>query len=1178
MISEDIEKRVLVLDGALGTMVQSYGLTEADFRGDRFADWGVELSGCNDILTLTRPDVIAEIHRLYLEAGADIITTDTFNANAVSLSDYALESMVHEINMSAAQLAAECVRKYANGRRCYVAGSIGPTNKTLSLSPDVERPSYRNIDFDTLESAYMTQIEGLLDGGCDLLLVETVFDLLNAKAAVSAAGKVMTARGVKVPVMVSASPTDESGRLLSGHTIEAFCALFSNMDGIFSLGLNCSFGAEKMLPLLERLSKEAPCAVSVHPNAGLPDGFGGYSHDHTAMCGYVEPMLAKGLVNIIGGCCGTTPRHIASIRALADKATPRAIPDRSHRTIVCGLEALEVSPQINFVNIGERANVAGSAKFARLIREGNFTEALEVAKAQVAEGAQVIDVCMDDAMIDGAAAMKEFLLLVASEPDVARVPLMIDSSSWKVIETGMKCAGGKSLVNSISLKEGEETFLKRSRAIRAMGCAAVVMLFDEQGQADTFQRKKEVAERAYRLLTKDGFPPEDIIFDPNVLTVATGMPEHDRYALDFIECCRYIKEKLPYARISGGVSNLSFAFRGNNKVREAMHSVFLYHAIKAGLDMAIVNAAKLPLYEEIDPTLLKAVEDVILYRDPEASERLLELASHIKNESLADSGTKQVKPDEQWRGGEVEERLAHALLHGVSAYVENDVNEALAKYGTALGVIEGPLMAGMTRVGELFGEGKMFLPQVVKSARVMKEAVAVLEPHMMTNDKQSSRNRVVLATVKGDVHDIGKNIVSVVLSCNGYEVIDLGVMVPAEKIVDTAIETKASAVVLSGLITPSLDEMGKVIALARERGLRIPFMIGGATTSELHTAVKLSPLYDGVVVRTGDASSCAATLTELLGENGADASSRIKERQKRSREEYLNTEVSEKILTDEEARAAAPVIDHSLSKAPATLGAVVYDNVDIKSLVPLINWTTYFAAWQLKGRYPEIFSHPQKGEEARRLYEDSLDMLETMSRMNTPRLRAVAEIARAERSGDDITVTTDKGSRLLTLGRQHHLTRSGVCRSLSDYISPEGGFVGLFALTAGVDADKLTAQYRDKGDDYHALMASLLCDRLAEAFAEWLHYQIRSRQWGYAPNEKMEPERLLRGDYQGIRPAFGYPSCPDHASKKGLFELLDVEKRIGVTLTESFMMNPPSSISGLMFDHPDAVYFEIKKR
>ncbi len=1157
-----------MLDGALGTMIQSYGLSENDFRGERFADRSVELAGCNDLLTLTRPDLITEIHRRYLEAGADIITTDSFNANAVSLADYGLEELVYEINRQAARLARRAVDDSGLSAR-YVAGSVGPTGKAASLSPDVERPSFRNVTFRQLEQAYMTQIEGLADGGCDIVLIETIFDLLNAKAAVSAYDKVMRRRGQRLPLMLSASVTDEAGRLLSGHTVEAFCHTFAHTEGLLSMGLNCSFGAEKMAPLLRCMSSIVPCALSAHPNAGLPDGFGRYGHTPHIMCECMGPLLTEGVLNIVGGCCGTTPEHIKELCALAERAVVRSVPQPDRRSVIAGWEPLTVSPEINFVNIGERANVAGSAKFARLIREGAFAEAVEVARSQVASGAQVLDICMDDAMIDGPEAMREFLLLLSSEPDVARVPFMIDSSSWETVVAGMECVGGKPIVNSISLKEGEELFLEHARRIRTMCCAAVVMLFDERGQADTYERKIEVAERSYRLLTADGFPAEDIIFDPNVLTVATGMTEHDRYALDFIRCLRYIKEKLPYARTSGGVSNLSFAFRGNNKVREAMHSVFLYHAIRAGLDMAIVNAAQLPLYEEIDPELSRAVEDVVLCSDEGASERLLELASRIKGQAVENKTERHA--EEAWRDGSVEERLSYALSHGITSHIENDVMEALGKLGSPLAVIEGPMMEGMTRVGRLFGEGKMFLPQVVKSARVMKAAVGYLEPYIKAEEKSGSdRNSVVVATVRGDVHDIGKNIVSVVLSCNGYDIIDLGVMVPAEKIVDTAIDTGASAIGLSGLITPSLDEMGKVIRMAAERGLHIPIMVGGATTSYIHTAVMLAPLYESCVVRTADASSCSATLTELLSDRGSEAVERIRDEQQRLRDDYEASKSP--ALSPEEARRLAPVLDMSLLSKPAVEGAVLYDDIPFDEVAGLINWTTYFAAWQFKGRYPAIFDHPEKGVEARRLYDDTLHVLGRMKREGVPYLKAVASIMQCRSDGDDIIVN---GARLV-LGRQNRPGSSGFCRSLADFVAPEGGYVGLFALSAGLGAEAMIAEYEAEGDGYNAMIVRLLCDRLAEALAEWLHYRVRTRQWGYSPDEPFDAEALLRGAYRGIRPAFGYPSCPDHTAKRVLFDLLDVERLTGITLTESCMMNPPSSISGMMFDHPDACYFEIR--
>lgn len=1179
-IRECLRQRILVLDGAMGTMVQRLSLEEADFRGDRFAGSLTPLKGCNDVLVLTRPEAVAAVHRAYLEAGADIVSTNTFNANAISLADYGLAEAAYEINREGARLAREAADRFsAPGRPRFVAGSIGPTNRTASLSPDVNDPGARAVTFDELKAAYTVQAEGLIDGGADLLLIETVFDTLNAKAAVAAVQGVCDRRGVRVPVMLSGTVTDAAGRTLSGQTVDAFYVSLSHTRDLLSIGLNCAFGAEQLRPYLELLSAVAACPVSAHPNAGLPDGFGRYDQTPERMRDTMEDFMRAGLLNIAGGCCGTTPEHIRLLAEAAAKYPPRPIPAPAPVTCLSGLEVLRIVPEINFVNIGERANVAGSAKFARLIREDRYEEALSVAREQVDNGAQVVDVCMDDAMIDGAKAMTRFLNLAASEPDIARVPFMIDSSKWEVIEAGLKCVQGKAVVNSISLKEGEALFLERARTVRGYGAAAVVMLFDERGQADVYERKIEVAGRAYRLLVEDGFPPEDIIFDPNVLSVATGMEQHDRYGVDFIEACRWIKRNCPRAKVSGGISNLSFAFRGNNPVREAMHSVFLYHAIRAGLDMAIVNAGMLRVYEDIEPELLKLVEDVVLNRGGNATERLVRYAQGLKGEDASDTA----RPAERsaWREGSVDERLAHALLRGVTDHVEEDTLEAYRAMGSPLAVIEGPLMAGMDRVGELFGAGKMFLPQVVKSARVMKKAVGVLTPYI-EQAKQAgtmrSAGRVVIATVKGDVHDIGKNIVSVVLSCNGFQVVDLGVMTPAGEIVDKARKTGADIVMLSGLITPSLDEMAHVVREMERAGLKVPVMVGGATTSPLHTAVKLAPLYSAVVAQTRDASACVRVAADLLSpERHGETVRTVRAEQERLRKKYAEEESRRTLLSPEEARRNRAVLSFDGISAPLKPGCHVLRDIDLNEVARLINWTPFFGAWELKGRYPDILSHPEKGEEARKLFDDARTMLRRVIEGRLLEARAVVGLYPARSEDEEIVV--DGRWRFFVDRNRRKKEDGSPNRSLADFIAPAGSgvtdYIGAFAATAGIGADELAAKYRAAGDDYSAILVKLLADRLAEALAEWLHYKVRTEYWGYAPDEDMDPDRLLKGDYRGIRPAFGYPACPDHANKKTLFELMEVGERIGLRLTENHMMVPGASVSGLIFAHPEAKYLTV---
>ncbi len=1165
MINRDIKERILVLDGALGTMIQGYNLSQDDFHGERFYQWKIDLKGCNDILVFTQPAIIEEIHRLYLEAGADIITTNSFNANAISMAEYGLADQVYELNYTSALLARAAIEKGGFKGR-YVAGSVGPTGRAASISPVVEDAACRNITFEELTIAYREQIGGLIDGGVDIILIETAFDTLNAKAALAAHDMVCVQRERFVPVMLSGTITDSSGRTLSGQTVEAFYYSTMHSPYLLSIGLNCSFGAELIFDFLRRLEGVSANYVSVHPNAGLPDSFGNYTHTPEYMASIIEKMMQEGLLNIVGGCCGTTPDHIKAIAQLAKRYAPRVPHERDGVTTLTGLEPLRMTPSLGFINVGERANVAGSAKFARLIREKAYDEALSVVESQIESGASVIDICMDAPMIDAREAMQHFLRLVASEPDIARLPLMIDSSSWEVLECGLQSVQGKSIVNSISLKEGEEAFLRKAFTVQRYGAAVVVMLFDEQGQADSYDRKVEVATRAYRLLVDNGFAAEDIIFDPNVLTIATGMSEHDNYAVDFIEAVRYIKSNLPGAKVSGGVSNLSFSFRGNNIVREAMHSVFLYHAIGAGMDMAIVNAATLVIYEDIEPSLLKAVEDVVLNRDGGATERLIELASAIKAAKSEPGSAAHAPQTLEWREQEVDQRIAYWMVRGINEFVEVDINESLAKHGEAVKVIEGALMDGMKQVGELFSKGKMFLPQVVKSARVMKRAVDILSPHI-SGDISSSVGKVVIATVKGDVHDIGKNIVSIVLSCNGFEVIDLGVMVAPEAIIEAVLTHKPSILALSGLITPSLDEMATVIKAMEREGQTIPIFIGGATTSRLHTAVKLAPLYSCVVVNTPDASSCAKLTVEVTGSDAAGAVARVQEMQQQRRDSYYEGQQQSRQLSMEEARARGAQLDFSSISTPNMLGQKTL-SLPLDEVKPLIGWSQFFSAWEISGRIPAIFDHPEKGVEARKLYDDALSILEQMREVLD--IRATFGIYDARR--DDETITIIDGDRSLSLAMARKMDAAAkVNYSLADFIAPEGDYLGLMTLSV-CGSETLLERYKD--DAYSSLLVQTLCDRLAEAASEYLHYKIRSEYWGYS-SESLDVDMLLRGSYQGIRPAFGYPSLPDHSQKADVFRFMNVEGEIGATLTENYAMMPVSSICAMIFAAEGSCYFVI---
>ena len=1171
-LNDALQERILLLDGGFGTMVQRYGLSEADYRGERFRELPGQLRGCNDLLNLTRPDIIREIHTRYLQAGADLITTNSFNANAISLTDYGISDLAREIARAAASIARAAADEYTQrnpSKPRFVAGSMGPTNRTASMSADVSDPAAREVTFSQLAEAYGEQARGLVEGGADVLLIETVFDTLNAKAALYAVDRLGEELGRQLPVMVSGTLADASGRTLSGQTVEAFWVSVSHAR-LLSVGLNCAYGARQMLPYLERLAAVAEVRVSAHPNAGLPNVMGGYDETPEMFAADVEEYLRRGLLNIVGGCCGTTPEHIFELSKIVGRYAPRPLPAPRHETVLSGLEPLRIVPEANFINVGERTNVAGSARFARLIREHNYEEALSVARAQVEAGAQIVDVCMDDGLIDGVEAMRTFLNLMASEPEIARVPTMIDSSKWEVLRTGLEVTQGKSVVNSISLKEGEESFLRRAREIHRYGAAVVVMLFDERGQADTYERKIEVAARAYRLLTEAGFPPEDIIFDPNILAVATGIAEHDRYALDFIEAVRWIKAHLPYAKVSGGVSNLSFAFRGNNAVREAMHSVFLYHAIRAGMDMGIVNPQMLRLYDEIEPELLERVEDVILCRRPDASERLSEYAQQVHQTA----GQGQQAPDDAWRAEPLAERIAHALRKGITEHIEEDALEGLRTLGSPMAVIDTLLMPAMEQVGTLFGAGKMFLPQVVKSARVMKRAVAVLTPYIERSGEQPSAKagRVLIATVKGDVHDIGKNIVSVVMACNGYEIRDLGVMVEPSRIVDEAQAWPADCICLSGLITPSLDEMAHVCEELERRGLHIPVIIGGATTSELHTAVKIAPLYSGVVAHSLNASRNSLILSRLLGPDREAYAGEVKRRQEQLRAEYRRTEAARRLLPYAEVKRRALEEEPHRPVEPLYPGRMVFPDFDVADAAPYIDWNFFFPAWGLAGRYPAILDHPEKGAEARKLFDDAQALLHHIAEEHLLTLQAAVGIFPAHREGDNIVATDAKG-RNYRFAMLRNQTRGEQNRSLADFIAPEGDWLGCFAVTAGIGLKELTEKFRAAGDDYSAIMAKLLADRLTEAFAEVVHLFVRRRMWGYEGGEQPSPEEVIAGHYRGRRMAFGYPASPDHSLKREVFDLLAVERTTGMRLTENWMIDPGEALCGLLF--ADAEYFSV---
>ena len=1172
-IRHELEHRILLLDGGFGTMIQQYGLDEADYRGKEFAASEKLLRGCNDLLNLTRPETIREIHEKYLQAGSDVITSNTFNANSISLADYGLAAEAYRINRVGAAIAREAADAFTarNPQKPrFVGGSMGPTSHTLSMSADVDNPGARAFTFEQLSQAYYDQARGLMDGGVDLLMLETVFDALNAKAAIFAIESLFAERGMRLPVIVSGTLTS-SGRTLAGQTIEAFYTSVAHAEPL-AVSLNCSFGAKALLPYLERLAAVSEFRVAVYPNAGLPNVMGGYDETPAMFAADVEEYMRRGLVNLVGGCCGTTPLHIFELAKIVNNYAPRPLPQRRHVTCLSGLEQLRIVPEANFVNVGERTNVAGSAKFARLIREKNYEEALSVARAQVEAGAQIVDVCMDDGLIDGPEAMRDFLNLMGSEPEIAAVPVMIDSSKWEVLETGLRVVQGKSVVNSISLKE---EFLHRARLIRRYGAAAVVMLFDEQGQADTYARKIEVAQRAYKLLTDDGFPAEDIIFDPNILAVATGIEAHDAYARDFIEAVRWIKQNLPHAKISGGVSNLSFAFRGNNAVREAMHSVFLYHAIQAGMDMAIVNPQMLQIYSDIEPELLERVEDVILCRRADAAERLTEYASQFTKTAAT-----QTQHTDAWRSEPLGKRIEYAMLKGVADYIEQDALEGYRTLGSPLAVIDRLLMPAMEVVGNLFGQGKMFLPQVVKTARVMKKAVAVLTPYIEQGSEANAKSagKVLVATVKGDVHDIGKNIVAVVMACNGYTIRDLGVMVECPRIIDEAVAWGADAICLSGLITPSLEEMIHVCEELERRGLQIPVLIGGATTSDVHTAVKIAPTYSGPVIHADNASRNNKILGELLGPGREEYLARVREEQQTLRDQYRRREEIRTILPFGQVRKLRVPKPASEIAVPAHTGRLVFPDISIADVEPLIDWNFFFPAWGLKGRVPEIFENPEHGAEARKLYDDAQKMLARIREEKLLTLQGVAGIFAAVSRGDDIVVTGPKDKKyILPMLRSQAPVREAQARCLADFIADEKAgrtdYIGAFALTGGIGLKELTEKFRAEGDDYNAILSKLLADRLTEALCEWVHIFIRRQMWGYETGPALTPEQIIRSKYRGRRMAFGYPACPDHSLKREVFDLLAADKTTAMRLNDNYMITPEEALCGLFF--ADAEYFSV---
>lgn len=1187
-------KKILVIDGAMGTMIQRHKLTEKDFRGERFKNHHHDLKGNNDLLSITQPEIIKDIHRAYFEAGADIIETNTFNGTSISQADYHTEQLAYEINFEAARIAKEVAEEFNKknpDKPRFVAGALGPTNKTLSLSPNVNDPGYRAITFDEMTEAYYEQTRGLVDGGVDIILIETIFDTLNAKAAIVAVQKYLDEKGIELPLMISGTIVDQSGRTLSGQTVEAFCISVSHAKNILSVGLNCALGAKQMRPFVEDLSNASGKFLSVYPNAGLPNEMGGYDETPQTMATVLEDFLKSGFVNIVGGCCGTTPDHIKAISEIVKHHKPRIPHEQEPFLRLGGLEPVVLRPDSNFMNIGERTNVTGSKKFARLIKENKYDEALSVARDQVQGGAQVLDINMDEGMLDSEAAMTKFLNLLEAEPDIAKLPIMIDSSKWSVIEAGLKCLQGKGIVNSISLKEGEEIFKEHAKKVLSYGAAVIVMAFDEKGQADTFERKIEICKHAYDILTKEvGFLPQDIIFDPNILAIATGIEEHNNYAVDYLEATRWIKQNLPLAKVSGGVSNLSFSFRGNDTVREAMHSAFLFHSIKAGMDMGIVNAGQLEVYEEIPKDLLERVEDVILNRKPDATERLIEFAETIRKKDKAE------EKKEDWRNLSVEERLKYALIKGIVDHIDEDVEEVRLKYSQPLEIIEGPLMAGMNVVGDLFGAGKMFLPQVVKSARVMKKAVAILIPYIEAekekNQNTRERGKVLMATVKGDVHDIGKNIVGVVLGCNNYNVIDLGVMVHTEKILQTAIEEKVDIIGLSGLITPSLDEMVHVAKEMERRGMDLPLLIGGATTSRIHTAVKVAPNYSGAVIHVLDASRSVPVVSNLLNENEGERNKYVqsfKDEYEKVREDYSKKQSVKNIISLERARNNRLNIDWTKSqvKKPRKLGVTAINNYSLSKLRDYIDWTPFFMTWELKGKYPSIFEDKKVGDEAKKLFNDANKLLDKIINNNLLTANGVIGLFPANSIGvDDIEVYADESrsgvKRVLhTIRQQMQKSKDEPNIALADFIAPkESGvedYIGMFAVTAGIGIEKLSGNFEIEHDDYNSIMTKALADRFAEAFAEHLHELVRKEYWGYSSTENLSNVELLKEKYIGIRPAPGYPAQPDHTEKPIIFSLLDAEKNTDIKLTENMAMYPAASVSGLYFSHPEAKYFTVGK-
>lgn len=1177
---EILKKKIVVLDGAMGTSIQNYNLNEKDFRGDLLKDFHKDQKGNNDILSITKPEVIKEIHRSFLEAGSDIIETNSFNSTSISQEDYDLAHLVYDLNYHSAKIAREVADEFTAmnpDKPRFVAGSIGPTNKTASLSPDVENPGYRNITFDDLVDSYSEQIGALVDGGVDCLLIETVFDTLNCRAAIVAANNVYKLKGFTLPIMISGTLTDKSGRTLAGQKLEAFAQSVRN-ENVISIGLNCSFGGADLIPFIKELADTQDLYISCYPNAGLPNVLGEYDEIPSITAKYIKELASEKKVNIVGGCCGTTAEHIKAIAEVVEGVEPRTIHNIKKESIYCGLEIVRSNKENNFINIGERTNVAGSAKFARLIREKKYEEALSIAKEQVENGAQIIDVNFDDGLLDSAKEMEYFLRLIASEPDIASRPIMIDSSRWEVVEAGLRSIQGKPIVNSISLKNGEQEFLNHAKVVKDFGAAVVVMAFDENGQADTYERKISICKRAYDLLVnKLNFPPEDIIFDPNILAIATGIENHDNYAVDYINATKWIKENLPYAKVSGGVSNLSFSFRGNNTIREAMHSVFLYHAIEAGMDMGIVNPGMIQIYDDIPKDLLRLVEDVVLNKHKDAAERLLDKAEDYKTGNVVNNTNKNL-----WRENSLNDRLSYALVKGITEYLEEDLGQAIKEYPKPLSIIEGPLMDGMTRVGKLFGDGKMFLPQVVKSARVMKKAVSYLLPYIEKEKKQgetSSAGKILLATVKGDVHDIGKNIVGVVLACNNFEIIDLGVMVPCEEILDKAIKENVDIIGLSGLITPSLDEMCHVAIEMEKRKMNIPLIIGGATTSKAHTALKIDPNYSGAVIYGYDASKTVEISKNLLGTNKNEYIKAIKDEYEEVRKNYNSHE--NKMISLEKAKENSFKIDwvnREISK-PNFIGIKEVKDYSVSDLRPYIDWTFFFIAWEMKKLYPDILEDSVYGKEAKKIFDDANKMLDFIEENNIIDIKGVFGIFEANSNGDNIEVYTKDKSQttIFNLLREQREKSNGEYLCLSDFVAPkESGkedYLGGFIVTTGLGADAYAKKLEDEGDSYNAIMLKLVCDRLAEAFAEKLHEDIRKIYWGYDPDENLSMKEIFKASYRGIRPAFGYPSLIDQSQMKKLFNILDGEKVTGVKLTESYMMDPVSSVCGLYFASEDSRYF-----